>query len=295
VTFESATKKHSLRLEPTEHGPCAFELRKGEEVVARGRVPRAPLDVFVLDAEPAAALLGPGVALLGADGKLRWEREPKDLLGGREAFEPRAWWVDEKGGAVLLAVKEDEVRKVALKDGAISEGTYEELVETVADAAPKSRRAVDVLAKLGEASAIAGVLGHGEADANVREHAIACLGAQPGERVLEAISGELEGADARLAGQLLRAAILARVPERRLQPFQTEIVEVLKAGTAPLDWLARYFEANPTTEAVRPLLAQLGKHARDAQLRGKLVAALRACTGLDYGEDVAAWMRALGG
>jgi hypothetical protein len=298
ATFESASRAHSLRLEPTELGPCAFELRRGEEVVARGALPRAPLDAFVLDAGPAAVLLGPGVALLGADGKLRWERAPKDLLGDREvpAEWCRAWWVDEKAKAVLLAVGEEEARTVALADGKVSECTGEELVERAADAAPRPRRAVDALAKLGRARELARVLDHGETTPEVAEHVVERLSAQEPERVLAAVTGGLGGADARLAGRLLRAAIRSRVPdlERRLQPFQTEIVEVLKAGTAPVDWLGRYFEANPTTEAVPPLLAQLQKHARDPHARAALTGALRACTGLDYGEDVAAWVKALG-
>jgi hypothetical protein len=69
------------------------------------------------------------------------------------------------------------------------------------------------------------------------------------------------------------------------------LLDILRKQTGPLEWLTEYFRERPTTEAVQPLLNALRKHRRDAKLRAKIIAALKPCTGLDFGDDVDAWLK----
>jgi hypothetical protein len=156
--------------------------------------------------------------------------------------------------------------------------------------------AVAALAGRGAVVELAGLLTHGSLDPKVRAYGGQLLGQLPADDVLDAVDRELGNADAAQAGALLDAAIATGAPDlaARLQHHEAVLLSVLDRQTGNLSWLGDYFKGRPTSEAVRPLLRALAAHKAEPLVRGKLIGALRTCSGEDYGDDADTWIRVLG-
>ncbi|HEX5136221.1 MAG TPA: hypothetical protein VFY93_04555 [Planctomycetota bacterium] len=157
------------------------------------------------------------------------------------------------------------------------------------------KAAIRALSKRGATGEIAGLITNGSIDPSLRAYAAEALGRQAPEKALEAIDKEMEDADAEQGGALLAAAIATGAPdlERRLQHHESVLLRILDKETADLSWLAGYFKGRPTSEAVQPLLRALAQHKHDPALRRRLIAALKPCSGEDFGDDADAWISAL--
>ena len=147
------------------------------------------------------------------------------------------------------------------------------------------------------ARALANVIANGDTSSRTRQYAAETMAKLPGDVVGRAILAELQDANARVAGALLQAGIAGKVPElhRLVQPYEETLLEVVKKDTASIEWLAEHFTRHPSTEAVKPLLKALRRHANNTRRKRRILDALRACTGLDYGSNPKSWYRALGG
>ena len=153
--------------------------------------------------------------------------------------------------------------------------------------------AVISLANREAARELVGLIAHGDIDQNVRAYASQLLSKLPPEKVVKAVLREMKDAEPAAAGPLLGAAVRAGAGAEQLREHETTLLKVLEKQTGPTAWLADYFRTHPTTEAVQPLLKALGKHRNDGKMRVKLIAALKPCTGLDYGDDPNRWIREL--
>jgi hypothetical protein len=157
--------------------------------------------------------------------------------------------------------------------------------------------AVRALGTLGAATAIVEVMtAEDSSPATVRAASVA-LAEQPGDVVGVLVVREIEGADDRLADQLLAAAIHAETDSLHdlLRNREEELVRLLRLDTPRTGWLADHFARYPTTDAVPGLIGSLERNRRDRKLKKRIVAALRACTGLDCGDDPKAWKKATRG
>jgi hypothetical protein len=129
--WKSPDGRHRLAVYMDENG---FELFDGEKRIAKGKLPQYPFEAHVLAREPAAvlfeeyAMMGSGdtLALLGADGKLRWRLKLEEAIpggsGGAEREETvlwwwSAWWVDEPRWKVVLVAKNGTLAEVDLTTG----------------------------------------------------------------------------------------------------------------------------------------------------------------------------------
>jgi hypothetical protein len=74
----------------------------------------------------------------------------------------------------------------------------------------------------------------------------------------------------------------------------TRLAAILAEGSTQDDRIAMYFEERPADFAVEPLLKALSRAQSGTFARRVIAEALRACTGLDGGEDPAAWRKQLG-
>lgn len=155
--------------------------------------------------------------------------------------------------------------------------------------------AIRAIAALGSARTLASVIASGDTEQAARRFATDTLGKLPADRVGKAIASEFADADAVVAGALLVAGITARVEGlSELVVHQEEtLIRALDHGHAPIEWTAEHFRKHPTTEAVDTLLKTFGKHQRNPRRARKLIAALRACTGLDFGASFQAWRKGL--
>ena len=155
--------------------------------------------------------------------------------------------------------------------------------------------AIRALARLGSATSLASVLASGDTEPAARRFATDALGELPAGAVEKAIAAEFTDSDAAVAGALLQAGIKAGVPDlsKLVAPHEATVVRALDRGQAPIEWTAEHFRKHPTTEAVDALLKTFAKHQRNPRLAKKLVAALRACTGLDFGMSFSAWRKGL--
>ncbi|MHC4960003.1 MAG: hypothetical protein ACYTGN_16710 [Planctomycetota bacterium] len=129
--------------------------------------------------------------------------------------------------------------------------------------------------------------------ATVRAASVALSG-QPGAIVGVLVAREIDGADDRLADQLLAAAIHAKTDSLHdlLRNQEGTLVRLLRLDTPRQAWLADHFARYPTTDAVPGLIGSLERNRRDRRLKKRIVTALRACTGLDCGDDPKAWRKA---
>ncbi|MHC4162505.1 MAG: hypothetical protein ACYSUM_10280 [Planctomycetota bacterium] len=136
------------------------------------------------------------------------------------------------------------------------------------------------------------LIAHGDVKPEARLYAAKFLPQLPREVVLKATLRELKDADAQIGGVLLGAAIATGAKDLgdRMREHDQILLDILAKQTGPLEWLTDYFRTRPTTEAVQPLLKALRKYRRDAARKAKIIAALKPCTGLDFGDDVDAWL-----
>jgi hypothetical protein len=254
--------------------PAALELAAEYEL--KGALPLA--EPLLADAgQPLAIRLRAAICIQAAGGA----RAPKELFA--QAVDP------ERSAAE---------RRFALMQAARCLGKDSlDLLDAAALRRDTARDALKAMAELGAAGAgaVASVIANSETGPAEREFAVGVLAGLPPEAIAQALGAELEGADAQVAGALLRAGIRARIPDLHyvLQPQEEAILRALNRDTAPVDWLADHFTKLPSTEAVRPLLDALGRHAGNPRLKSRLINALRACTGLDFGNDPKAWRKAL--
>lgn len=157
-----------------------------------------------------------------------------------------------------------------------------------------TREVVDALVPLGGAAvrSLVYLIAHSEVQPDARKYAAKFLPQLPTEVVLEATLEELRDADPQIGGVLLGAAVAtgARDLGDRMREHDQVLLDILKQRTGPLDWLTDYFRIRPTSEAVQPLLAALREHRGHAERRAKIIAALKPCTGLDFGDNVDAWL-----
>jgi len=169
------------------------------------------------------------------------------------------------------------------------------LVEKAALRKDVGPEAVTVLGERKAVPELAGLLTSASLDATVRARAAELLGGLDGDEVAEAIDKEMEDATAQEGGALLAAAIASGATdlERRLQHHEALLLKILDKRTGDLGWLAGYFRGRPTSEAVQPLVKALARHKGDPALRAKLIAALKPCSGEDFGDDADAWINAL--
>jgi hypothetical protein len=197
------------------------------------------------------------------------------------------------------AALEDSVPEADRKSAIAFAGRYVADLALLEEAALRkdvAREAVTALGERGAVKSLAGLLTHGSLDREMRAHVAQTLGRLSAEGVLEAIDKEMEDAEPEQAGALLSAAIATGAPDlaARLQHHESVLLRVLDKQAGDLTWLADYFKGRPTSEAVKPLLKALAIHRADAALRPKLTGALKACSGEDHGDNVDAWIKALG-
>jgi hypothetical protein len=126
---KSPDGRHRLVIDHTR-----FELHEGERLVAKGELPQPPHDAHVLTGGAGAVLFekdgnegfGSTLALLGADGKLRWKLSLEEAIPGGSGGAERedaciwwwsAWWVDEPRGKVVLVARNGTLAEVDLETG----------------------------------------------------------------------------------------------------------------------------------------------------------------------------------
>lgn len=129
--WKSPDGRHRLAVYMEENG---FELFDGEKLIAKGKLPQYPWEVHVLAREPGAvlfeeyAMMGSGdtLALLGADGKLRWKLKLEEAIPGGSGGAGReetviwwwsAWWIDEPRGKVVLVARNGTLAEIDLETG----------------------------------------------------------------------------------------------------------------------------------------------------------------------------------
>ncbi len=171
------------------------------------------------------------------------------------------------------------------------------LVEKAALRKDVGPEAITVLGERKAVPELAGLLTSSSLDPALRARAAELLGGQDGDEVVDAIDKEMEDATAQEGGALLAAAIASKAPdlERRLQHHEALLLKILDRETGDISWLAGYFKGRPTSEAVKPLVKALARHKGDRALRAKLIAALKPCSGEDFGDDADAWISGLAG
>jgi len=143
--WKSPDGHHALKV----HEDRRFELLVDGKPAATGTLPQLPYDVHVLDGEPGAVLFecygqiggGDTLALLGADGKLRF-RLPleKAIPGGSGGAKrsvssiwwSRTWWVDEPRGKAVLVAKNGTLSEVDLKTGRAAKPAKEVILDAFA-------------------------------------------------------------------------------------------------------------------------------------------------------------------
>jgi hypothetical protein len=211
--------------------------------------------------------------------------------------------VDECGGpevtrGIWLDALADEVDLADRKAVVLFAGKHISDLSLLEKAALRKDVGVEAVTVLGERKAVAelaGLLTSAAIGPAVRDRAAQLLGGLDGDEVAEAIDKEMEDATAQEGGALLAAAIASKATdlERRLQHHEALLLKILDKETGDLGWLAGYFRGRPTSEAVQPLLKALARHKGDRELRTKLIAALKPCSGEDFGDDADAWISAL--
>ena len=124
-----------------------------------------------------------------------------------------------------------------------------------------------------------------------RDYAALALSRLPGGLLSATISRQFAKADTDAADALLYAALNAGVLRlhEMVYPHEKILLRVLEKNTGRVEWLAEHFTLHPSTEAVGPLVRALGRNADYGSRKRKLIRALKASTGLDFGDDVKKW------
>jgi len=230
----------------------------------------------------------------------------KDLFEDREKFLgtmsqtiwQRAWWVDEERGAVVLVARGGAAVEVAIESGKPSRLKRERAIELAEQAAlrqdPGGDQAVPALVELGGTHALVGLIGHEETPKARRAAIAAALAASGDSTLIDELAREFQDSEIDTAERLL--GIGARVDPDRLHralvDYETTLLKLLTRGSSQIGWLADHFAMVPTSQAVKPLLRALKKHQHDAKLAPRIIAALKPCTGRDFGAEAGAWLKA---
>jgi hypothetical protein len=199
--------------------------------------------------------------------------------------------------AAVAKGESKEDRKYAVREApyVLGHEAYDWLEEIGVEHKDLTKDVVDALVPMGGAAvrSLVYLIAHSEVQPDARKYAAKFLPQLPKEVVLRATLRELKDADPQIGGLLLGAAIATGVDDLgdRMQEHDQILLEILKKQTGPLEWLTDYFRVRPTSEAVQPLLNALRKHRGDAKRRRRIIAALKPCTGLDFGDDVDAWLK----
>ena len=131
------------------HERRSVEADPGDKLIADATLKAKPYEMFVLDSEPAVVFYESygrvgrktTLALLRADGKLKWELALNDLFSDEKIrgfkrsvssiWWAQGWWVDEVRGRVLVCSKNGDLRSIALADGAVTRLDPEALARTL--------------------------------------------------------------------------------------------------------------------------------------------------------------------
>ncbi len=134
-----------------------------DQIVAKGKLPRLPLDAFVTEKPLGIVLfdtyarLGSGsiLSLLDEAGKTAWSVDLDDLFGGPPKGSRRtvsslrwntAWGVDEERGSAWVLTNGSEFREVSLRNGKITTPDAGAIASWCRTGAPKDRvRVLDAL------------------------------------------------------------------------------------------------------------------------------------------------------
>ena len=140
------------------------------------------------------------------------------------------------------------------------------------------------------------ITGAGSAQ-TTRQYAALALTRMPGAPIAGVIRKSFKNASADAADALLYAALNRGVKNLSQLVYEHEktLIRVLNKNTGRTAWIARHFQNNPSTDAVKPLLRAAKANANDRRTKRAILDALRACTGLDFGNDIAAWDKGLKG
>jgi hypothetical protein len=213
-----------------------------------------------------------------------------ETSGGKPV--PKKLW-----NKVLEADPNDDAARGAIAFAGTRIGDIDLVVKTALRKDAFAAFAIDALEGRHAVDEIAGLLTNGSFDPTYRPIVVQALGRQAPEKAIDAIDKEMTDAGAVDGGALLTAAIATGAPdlERRLQHHESVLLKILDRETADVSWLAGYFRGRPTSEAVRPLLRSLARHRNDPTLRRQLIAALKPCSGQDFGDSADAWLKGLSG
>ena len=303
----SPREKHAFEIKASRE----FRLtKKGGALLKAGKLDYLPAEFLVLDSRPAVLLLDTYgeagrktvLALLKADGSIAWRLKLKDLFRNHEPFLEtmsqtiwhRAWWLDEN--AVILVARGGEAAKVTLDHGQATAFDADDAIESAERAVlrPDGEQAVTALVELGATRALVGLIGHSEVSKKRRKAIEAALVAAKDEILIDELAREFKSAEIDTAEELLKVGVRVNPAKlhRALIQYETTLLKLLQRGSPHIGWLADHFEMVPTSQAVKPLLTALKKHRGDADLAPRIIAALKPCTGRDFGADPAAWLKA---
>jgi len=258
-----------------------------DEVVASGALPQPPYQVRVLDREPAVVLFekyaalgsGEAVALLGADGKIRWSRRLGDLFtpAAIQGFPVErgdvwwftAWWVDEDRGTVVVCAAGDSLGEIALADGKIRKGDPAALLARAAAGPAGDRVAAMEIASRLLPEGVAGLSARIAADAKeplaLRIRAAAALKRKGGTMDWGPL---LRAATAREAGFDARAFAALVLPEI-LGDGSIPLLRDLLRGEADESWRPALASlASLGAKAVPVLVEMLGEKGQSLDYRG---------------------------
>lgn len=284
--------------------------KKDGALVKAGKLDYLPADFAVLEGRPEVLLLDTYgeagrktvLALMKSDGSIAWRLELKDLFKNHEKFLEtmsqtiwhRAWWVDED--AVVLVARGGDAVRVTLSNGKPSNLDKEEAIDLADRFAlrPEGAQAIPALVELGATRVLVGLIGHEKTPAKRRKAIEAALAAAGDPALIDELAREFKNAEIDTAESLLKlgAAVDPAGLHRALIDHETTLLDLLKKGSSQVGWLADHFAMVPTSQAVKPLLKALKKHQHDSKLAARIIAALKPCTGRDFGQEPAAWLKA---
>ena len=266
-----------------------------DPLVVAGDLPQPPYQVAVLDREPALVLFekygalgkGDAVALLGADGKIRWRHALADLFkadairafpverGDTWWFE--AWWVDEERGTVVICPVGDQLGEIALSDGKVRRGDPAALLARAA-AGPAADRvaAMEIAARMrpeGTAALAKRLAADGKEPLDLRVRAAAALHRSGGTMEFAPLLREASAAGAPPRARSYAASVLAEILGEASLPLLRDLLR----GEAGECWRpAMASLASLGEKAVPVLLEMLGEKDQSLDYRGGAATVLGA-------------------
>lgn len=263
-----------------------------DELLGKGTLPAEPLMLEVLDKAPRFVTLTTGrLACRAAGGKEVWRAQ--------QIGEHHACWADESSGLVWFVTKKGEPLVHKLADGTRSiDDDFDPLdaLETIAESGPHAAQAVAALSVMGDDATpvLFRLFGAGIKDADVRAAIRSAVKQRDPDKVLERLVKRFKDAEMREAEDLLLLGIETGSEDLhdRLRNEETQLLKLLKHGGPTVPWLADHFTLSPTSEAVDPLLKALKRNRGSSLTARRIIAALKPCTGRDFGSDPNAWLEA---